>query len=84
MKTVATMTQLILNIPNEQDVDWLVPLLQRLGISVADSKTNLTSEKLAYHQAIIAKGGTDKANFDEYLTDFEKSRQDRLLPFPII
>lgn len=59
------MTQLVLNIPNEQDVDWLLPLLQRLGINVATPKPTLTPEILAHHRTIIAKGGTDKINVGE-------------------
>lgn len=75
------MTQLVLNIPNEQDINWLLPLLQRLGISVDAPKSTLTPEILAYHHTIIAKGGTDKDDFEAYLREFQESRQDRLLPF---
>lgn len=75
------MTQLILNIPDEQDIAWLVPLLERLGLSVKDVKNHLTPEETAYHQTMIAKGGTDKENIEDYLADFKESRQDRVLPF---
>ena len=75
------MATLVLNIPNEQDINWLVPMLKRLGIGIAEEKALKTSKNLAYHQNIVAKGGKDKENFDEYIASFNENRKDRSLPF---
>jgi hypothetical protein len=55
--------QVILNIENPQDWTALLPILERLNISIqatlpmAKKKKRPTVKNLAYHQAVIAKGG---------------------------
>ena len=74
------MTQLILTLRHEQDADWLVPMLARLGVQARPISLN-SPQTEAEHRAIIEAGGEDKEDFDAYLAEFEKSRQDRILPF---
>lgn len=79
--------QVTLDIKNPKDWSLLLPLLERLGISIeADAplektkKQRLTAKTLAYHQAIIAKGG-DAVYFGDAADWQREQRQDRDLPF---
>ena len=79
--------QVTLDIQNPQDWSLLLPLLQRLGISIKASppvqkikKQRLNPKTLAYHQAIIAKGG-DASYFGDASEWQREQRQDRDLPF---
>jgi hypothetical protein len=78
--------QVVLNIDNPQDWTVLLPLLERLGISIQSTlpvpKKNKkrTVKNLAYHQAIIAKGG-DASYFGDAAEWQREQRQDRDLPF---
>ena len=55
--------QVVLDIKNPQDWTVLMPLIERLGISVHTTlptqkkQKRATAKNLAHHQAIIAKGG---------------------------
>ena len=78
--------QVTLNIPNLQDWSVLLPLLERFGISiqpitpiVKSKKQRLNAETLAYHQAIIAKGG-DASYFGDAAEWQRHERQERDLP----
>ncbi|GHB59796.1 hypothetical protein [Persicitalea jodogahamensis] len=75
------MKQLILTLPHEHDVDWLVPMLARLGVQARPLERVISSKDEDMHRAIVEAGGDDREDFDSYLTDFEQSRQDRALPF---
>ena len=82
--------QVTLNIPNLQDWSVLLPLLERFGISiqpitpvVKSKKHRIDAETLAYHQAIIAKGG-DASYFGDAAEWQRHERQERDLPFSII
>jgi hypothetical protein len=77
--------QVTLNIQNPQDWTLLLPLLERLGISIQEGlpkvkKQNLPIKNLAYHQAIIAKGG-DASYFGDAAEWQREQRQERDLPF---
>jgi hypothetical protein len=78
--------QVILNIENPQDWSALLPILDRLGISihatlpVAKKKRRTSIKNLAYHQAIIAKGG-DASYFGDAGEWQREQRQERDLPF---
>ena len=49
-------------------------------IFLEKSKT-MTEEDKARHRAIVEAGGEEREDFDAYLSDFQKSREDRNLPF---
>lgn len=78
--------QVILNINNPQDWAALLPLLERLGISIQATLPLPKKEKqtvvknLAYHQAIITKGG-DASYFGDAGAWQREQRQERDLPF---
>ena len=80
--------QVTLNIPNPKDWSVLLPLIERLGISIQTAispnerskKTRLSAKTLAYHQAIIAEGG-DASYFGDAADWQRQERQDRDLPF---
>ena len=81
--------QIILNVQNPQDWSLLLPLIERLGISVQmtiptkKKKHRLNAKTLAYHQAIIAEGG-DASYFGDAAEWQKAERQERDLPFLIL
>jgi hypothetical protein len=78
--------QVTLNIKNPQDLTMLLPLLDRLGISIQETlptvkkHKRLSTKTLAYHQAIIDKGG-DASYFGDAGEWQREQRQERDLPF---
>ena len=79
--------QVTLNIKNPQDWAMLLPLLERLGISIQENGTkidkkqkHMSNKNLQYHQAIIAQGG-DASYFGDAAEWQREQRQDRDLPF---
>ena len=75
------MTRIVLDIPNNNDVELLLPLLRRLGIIISNQNTELSESEVIYHKNIIEKGGRNIENFESFMQDFELSRQDRPMPF---
>ncbi|MDR6563391.1 MULTISPECIES: hypothetical protein [unclassified Arcicella] len=82
------MVQITIDIPNQNDTDWVVQLLERLHLDykITNDNSNTDSEKttLENNQAIIAKGSsmtTTEAN--EMLDWLKEQRQDRTLPFRV-
>jgi hypothetical protein len=78
--------QIVLNISNQQDWAVLLPLLERLNISFEMPTVSQPIAKqrfvkdLAYHQAIVAKGG-DASYFGDAAEWQREQRQERHLPF---
>ena len=78
--------QVVLNIQNPQDWTVLLPLLERLGITIQSTLPVTKRSKkhalknLAYHQAIIANGG-DASYFGDAAEWQREQRQERDLPF---
>jgi hypothetical protein len=80
------MTQVIINIPNESDTDWVIKLLNRLQLdfNVTDENSVLSEEKAEYlkNKNIIQKGSSmTLKEADEMLDWIKEQRQDRPLPF---
>ena len=75
------MTRIVLDIPNNNDVELLLPLLRRLGIIISNQNHELSEAEATYHKNIIEKGGKNIENFEGFMQDFELSRQDRPMPF---
>ena len=73
------MTRIILDISNDNDIKFLLPLFKRLGIIVSNQSNELSNSERAYHEKIFAKGGKKIENFEEFMEDFQKSRQHREL-----
>lgn len=75
------MTELVLTLPQEQDADWLIPLLARLGVGVRPLVGTLSPEDKARHWAIVEAGSEEREDFESYMAEFQEDRQDRNLPF---
>jgi ABC-type oligopeptide transport system substrate-binding subunit len=75
--------QVVLEVANQRDWLSLMPLLERLGISynVQPVQTTEDARTKSERDWEIIMGGIKKDNMDEFLRDFEQSRQDRPLPF---
>lgn len=73
--------EVLLNVPNSKDWATLYPLLERLGITVINTKPLTTSDSQKEKDWEIIMKGAPKENFDDFLKKFEESRQDRLMPF---
>ena len=75
------MLQVTLELKDDKDESLILPLLERLGIRFSTiKKAKLSPESMAYHRRIIEEG-VELADFDNYLQEFNESRQDRSLPF---
>lgn len=76
------MTQIVLTIPDEKDLDMLLPLLSRLGItfSPANKREETAKRRLAELQKIIMAGG-DASYFGDPAEWQRAQRKDRNLPF---
>jgi hypothetical protein len=84
IKTNLLLMQVTLAIPNQRDWQTLMPLLERLGISYNVQAVQITEDartKSERDWEIIMRGGSKKDNIEQFLRDFEESRQDRPLPF---
>jgi hypothetical protein len=68
------MTRIVLDIPNNNDVELLLPLLRRLGIIITDQNHELSESEFTYHKNIIEKGSKNVENFGSFMQDFELSR----------
>lgn len=74
------MSQITLELKNNEDEQLVLSLLQRLGINYSMLKKETTNENLDYHRSIIEKG-IDITDFDTFMQDFNNDRKDRNLPF---
>jgi hypothetical protein len=75
------MLQITLELKNNEDENLLLPLLQRLGISYTMlKKEDINPDSLDFHRRVIEQG-VDVVDFNSVLQEFNKSRQDRYLPF---
>ncbi len=75
------MTRIVLDIPNEPDLDALLPLLRRLRISVStiDASPKTTPE---LEEALrIIRQGCDMSSFGDTLTWQKMARENRELPY---
>lgn len=78
------MKQVTLNIKEDKDLDILIPLLDRLGITIQESnlisKKKLSEEEYKKHIAIINKG-VNVSNYGNPLEWQKEQREDRKLPY---
>ena len=77
------MTKVVLEIKNPGDWQVLLPLLRRLKIRFFPIEAELLSPNDAGSETleIINAGLPAFDNFEEWIQQFEASREDRLLPF---
>lgn len=77
------MTRLILEIPNQSDLNMLLPLLRRLGIHITKTEveTPKPSESETEKALRIIRQGCDMSTFGDALQYQMEARKDRSLPF---
>lgn len=76
------MTRMILEIPNERDLEILLPLLERLGVSITNlenAEDSLDEGTKAYHYKIIDRG-IKVEDPEQFIKGYEQNREDRALP----
>jgi len=75
------MTQLLLEVPQHQDLDLLLALFKRLDIRVVQRTVSQAAAKTEDPEAaFILAGLPAKEDFEAYVREFEESRQDKPLP----
>lgn len=74
------MTRIVLEVPQDKDLDMLLALLERLNIRVIQRTSEKASPPSKNDQAFILKGLPAREDFEEFVRDFEESRKDRPLP----
>ncbi len=75
------MSQITLEFNNSDDENFVLSLLQRLGISFSMTKEETPTVKDSDYYRQIIQQGVKTENFEDFMREFEKSRQDRKLPF---
>jgi hypothetical protein len=75
------MTQLLLEIPRQQDLEMLLTLFKRLNIRVVQrSGSTIEPKPDDAETAFILAGLPPQQDFEAYLKEFEESRKDKPLP----
>jgi hypothetical protein len=76
------MTRIIIEVPFEKDLSLLLSLLQRLNAKVIEQSpsSNNPTEMPEKTRNFILQGLPERANFEDFVQDFEKSRADAPLP----
>lgn len=77
------MTQLLLEIPQNQDLDLLLALFKRLNIRVVqhvNTPPPSASKQEDPEAAFIMAGLPQKEDFESFIRAFEESRKDKPLP----
>ena len=75
------MTKLVLEIPNQKDLDILLPLLRRLRIRFSNPKVTAPKKGELEEALRIIRQGCDMSTFGDALQYQIESRQERSLPF---
>jgi hypothetical protein len=75
------MSQITLEFNNSDDENFVLSLLQRLGISFSMTKEETPTVKDSDYYRQIIQQGVKTENFEDFMREFEESRQDRNLPF---
>jgi hypothetical protein len=75
------MTKLVLEIPNQHDLDLLLPLLRRLSIRFSNPTVSTPKEGELEEALHIVRQGCDMSSFGDALQYQNETRQERSLPF---
>ena len=75
------MSQITLEFNNSDDENFVLSLLQRLGISFSMTKKETPTVKNSDYYRQIIQQGVKTENFEDFMHEFEESCQDRNLPF---
>lgn len=75
------MTRIVLEVPQDKDLDLLLALLKRLNIRVVQRTSNSEpSAQVSSEKAFILRGLPAREDFEAFILDFEAGRQDRPMP----
>ncbi len=75
------MTRIVLELQQDEDLNLLMALLQRLNIRVVQTESEHDQPAAAPEgREFILKGLPAREDFDAFIRDFEKTRDDRALP----
>lgn len=75
------MTRIVLEVSQEKDLDLLLALLERLDVRVIEKNDEGISKGTSIEeQDFILQGLPLREDFEDFVRDFEKSREDRPLP----
>ncbi len=75
------MTRIILEVPQDKDLDLLLALLERLDIRVVQKMPGQEQPAAAKDdRAFILKGLPARKDMETFVQEFEESRKDRPLP----
>lgn len=78
---ISKITKLILDIPNEKDLDILLPLLSRLKIHFTTFSNPIVDEQEIIDAIKIVEQGCEMDNFGDAMLYQVEIREDRILPF---
>jgi hypothetical protein len=73
---------MILEIPDERDLEILLPLLERLGVSITNlenAEGSMNEATRAHHYQIIDRG-IKVEDPEQFIRGYEQNREDRPLP----
>jgi len=75
------MTRILLEVPHDKDLSLLLALLDRLEVRIIN-KTFEKDQSMPEKEdlAFLMKGLPARKDFNDFLRDFELSREDRVLP----
>ncbi len=79
--THKAMTKLVLEIPNQNDLEVLLPLLRRLRIRFSNPKASSLKEDELEEAIRIIQQGCDMSTFGDALDYQIETRRERSLPF---
>jgi hypothetical protein len=75
------MTRIILEVSQEKDLDLLLALLKRLDIRIIEKTVDRSPEaSTKKDRDFILQGLPAREDFEDFVREFEESRQDRPLP----
>ena len=75
------MTRIVLEVPQDKDFDLLLALFERLNIRIIQRTSKKEQPTGAKNdQEFILKGLPARKNFEDFVREFEESREDRPLP----
>ncbi len=77
---ITEMTRIVLEVPQDKDLDLLLALLQRLNIRVIQKTSEeAPSDSANADRLFILKGLPEREDFEAFVRDFELSREERAL-----
>lgn len=73
--------QVTLNIPNKNHLEALIPLLKEFNITFEIDENQISEKEQLEKDWEVIRKGIEVDDPEQFMKDFEESRQDRKLPF---